>query len=266
MTYSVSDLYIHPIKSLGAIQTSSFQIDACGPALDRRIMLIDPNGKFITQRQSPIMSLINVVLNNQTLTLSYGNESIKLPLPNFGSKTNAVTVDVWGDKISGQLISSNASQWLSTILKKDVRLVYMDDSEHRQVDLEFAKPGVQTGFSDGFPFLLISQASIDFLSDKVGFELLMTRFRPNIVVAGCEPFEEDSWKKIRIGQVDFDVVKPCSRCVIPTIDVRTGEKQKEVMQAMLEYRKKDKNVFVGQNLIHKQSGELTAGMTVEVLE
>ena len=266
MAYSVSDLYFHPIKSLGAIQTSRFDVDACGPQLDRRIMLVDPNGKFITQRQAPIMSLIKVALNNRSLNLTFNDEAISLPVPDFKAKTNDVVVDVWGDKITGQLISSNASQWLSAILKKDVRLVYMDDTEHRQVDLDFAKPGVQTGFSDGFPFLIISQASIDFLSEKVGFELLMTRFRPNIVVDGCEPFEEDSWKKIRIGEIDFDVVKPCSRCVIPTIDIKTGEKQKEVMQAMLKYRKKEKNVFVGQNLIHNQLGALATGMTVEVLE
>ncbi len=265
MTYSVSELFFHPIKSLGCIQTQKLDVDTSGPSLDRRIMLIDSDGMFITQRQHPMMSIIQIDLLDNRLRLSLNGDSIELMLPNFSLKTESVTVQIWDDTLTGQLISSKASAWLSAKLNTPVRLVYLHDTEFRQVDLNYSAPGVQTHFSDGFPFLLVSQASIDFLSNKVGYELSVNRFRPNIVVSGCDAFEEDTWKKIRIGDIEFDLVKPCSRCVIPTIDPQTGAKQREVMQAMVKYRKKGKGVFVGQNLIHNQIGSLNVGMPVIIL-
>ncbi|MFT6262052.1 MAG: hypothetical protein ACJA0E_001178 [Bermanella sp.] len=268
--YSVSQLFYYPIKSLGAVETSQFSNGPCGPLLDRRIMLIDVNDKFITQRQVPLMSLIQVNDLGTSLSLSFGSETITLPWPDFCLKTESILVNVWEDKVSAQLFSPDVSNWLSGILNKQTRLVYMDSSEHRQVDLEFTDVGVQTGFSDGFPFLLISQASIDFLSEKVGYELSVKRFRPNIVIKGCEPFEEDSWLKITIGGTHFDLVKPCSRCIIPTINLQTAEKERAVMQAMLDYRKINKNVYVGQNLVYssglKQSGLLEVGNVLKVLD
>jgi uncharacterized protein YcbX len=268
--YTVSQLFYHPIKSLGAIQVSTLTNGSCGPLLDRRIMLIDTNGKFITQRQAPIMSLISVYNLGSSLNLNYGSKNITLPWPDFRLKTESVLVDIWDDKVSAQLFSPEVSSWLSNILNKQVRLVYMDDSEHRQVDLSFSEKGTQASFSDGFPFLLVSQASIDFLSEKVGYELSVNRFRPNIVVSGCDPFEEDSWKRISIGSVKLDIVKPCSRCVIPTINLQTAETERAVLQVMLEYRKKGKNIYLGQNLIYSlgtsKMTSLEVGQEVEVIK
>lgn len=268
--YTVSQLFYHPIKSLGAIQASTLSNGSCGPLLDRRIMLIDTSGKFITQRQAPIMSLISVHDHGASLNLTYGSKNITLPWPDFRLKTESVLVDIWDDKVSAQLFSPEVSSWLSSILNRQVRLVYMDDSEHRQVDLNFSEKGTQTGFSDGFPFLLVSQASIDFLSEKIGYELSVNRFRPNIVVSGCDPFEEDSWKKISIGAMRFHIVKPCSRCVIPTINLQTAEKERAVMQVMLEYRKKGKNIYVGQNLVYapgaNKMASLEVGQKVELIK
>ena len=266
MTYSVSQLYYHPIKSLGAVSTDVMSIDARGPVLDRRLMLVDDNGKFVTQRQSPYMALINVQHIGNQLVLAFKGAQFVLDLPDFSLQTRSINTTVWGDEVVGQYAGETASKWISNCINKKVSLVYMSDSEYRQVDLEYAQPGVQTGFSDGFPFLLISQGSLDFLCEKVGYSFSMKRFRPNIVVSGCEPFAEDAWKKIRIGEIEFDLVKPCSRCVIPTINLDTAEKEKEVMQAMLAHRKIGKNVFVGQNLIHKQQGHISMGMKVEVIE
>jgi uncharacterized protein YcbX len=268
--HSVSQLFYHPIKSLGAVETKQFSNGPCGPLLDRRIMLVDVNGKFITQRQAPLMSLIKVNDLGTRLSLTYGNSHICLLWPDFSLKTDPVLVDVWDDKVSAQLFSSEVSKWLSVILNRQVRLVYMDNSEHRQVDLEFTEEGVHTGLSDGFPFLLISQASIDFLSEKVGYELSVERFRPNIVIKGCKPFEEDSWRRIAVGDTQFDLVKSCSRCVIPTINLQTAEKERAVMQVMLDYRKNGKKVYVGQNLIYspgaKHSGLLEVGNALKVLD
>ncbi len=266
MTYSVSQLYYHPIKSLGAVSADVMAVDACGPVLDRRLMLVDDNGKFVTQRQSPVMTLIQVQHLNAQLVLSFEGSQFVLDLPDFSEQTRTIQTTVWGDEVVGQFAGKAVSNWISNCINKKVNLVYMQDSEHRQVDLEFANKGVQTGFSDGFPFLLISQASLDFLSEKVGYSLSMKRFRPNIVVSGCAPFAEDNWKTIKIGDITFDLVKPCSRCVIPTINLSTAEKEKEVMQAMLAHRKQGKNVYVGQNLIHNQQGHISLGMNVEIIE
>jgi uncharacterized protein YcbX len=268
--FTVSQLFYHPIKSLGAIQVSTLSNGPCGPLFDRRIMLIDTNGKFITQRQAPIMTLIAVHDLGSSLELTYGSKNISLPWPDFRLKTHSVLVDIWDDKVTAQLFSPEVSDWLSNILSRQVRLVYMDDSEHRQVDLNFSEKGTYTGFSDGFPFLLVSQASINFLSEKIGYELSVNRFRPNIVVSGCDPFEEDSWQRISIDTMKLDIVKPCSRCVIPTINLQTAESERAVLQVMLEYRKKGKNIYLGQNLVHSpgvnKMANLVVGQEVEVIK
>ena len=267
MSYSVSQLLYHPIKSLGAIQTDSFEVASRGPLFDRRIMLVDSNGQFVTQRECPTMALVMVHDTGSVLTLSFKNDHIKLSWPRFSDLTNLIMVNVWDDSVSAQLIDDKSvNMWLSKHLQCDVRLVYMADNEHRQVDLNYSSPGDQTSFSDGFPFLLISQASLDFLSEKVGYELSAKRFRPNIVVKGCEPFEEDTWKKLRIGNIEFDVVKSCSRCVIPSINLETAEKEKSVIRAMVDFRKVVDSIYVGQNLIHNNSGFLKVGQEVTVLK
>lgn len=267
MTYSVSQLFYYPIKSLGAIETDCFDVSSMGPTLDRRIMLIDSSGQFITQRQCPTMALISLYDSGSVLTLSYKSEQLALSWPTFSEFKTSTTVHVWDDSISAQLIGDDiANAWLSKHLERNVRLVYMDDSEFRQVDLNYSTPGVSTSFSDGFPFLLISQASLDFLSSKVGYELSAKRFRPNIVVDGCEPFEEDTWKKLKIGDIELDVVKSCSRCVIPSINLDTAKKDKDVIQAMLNFRKIGNEIYVGQNLIHNNEGVLQVGMPITVVK
>lgn len=266
MSVSIQQLYYHPIKSLGGISSSSLIIEAFGPKNDRQMMVVNQGGKFVTQRQKPIMSQIKVEDLGDSLTLNLDEESVSVKWPDFSEHKEAQLVRVWDDELEGQLIHGDVNAWLSKHLNQNVQLVYKHVDTHRQVDLDFAKKGDQTGFSDGFPFLLISQASIDFLQSKLDFPISMERFRPNISVSGCEPFEEDTWKRILINGIEFELVKPCSRCVIPTIDLNTGEKQKEVMQVMLEHRKRGKNVYVGQNLLHRGVGEISIGDEIEILE
>jgi uncharacterized protein YcbX len=267
----VSQLFYHPVKSLGAIATSSLQIGKMGPLLDRRLMLIDESGKFITQRQCPVMALIQVEDSAGVLTFSYSDRqtgatlACSLPWPDFSYVGRTALAEIWEDEVQAQVIEHDINAWLSCILSRAVQLVFIDDQTHRQVDLDFANQGDQTSFSDGFPLLLVSQASIDFLRQASGVPLAAQNFRPNIVVQGCKPFEEDQWKKIRIAEIEFDIVKPCSRCVIPTLDLKTAQKKKEVMIAMLEHRKQGKKVYVGQNLIHRGLGGICVNQTVEII-
>jgi uncharacterized protein YcbX len=141
----------------------------------------------------------------------------------------------------------------------------MDEDTHRQVDLDYSEKGDRASFADGFPFLILGEKSVGFLSEQLGRELAIERFRPNIVISGCDAFAEDEWKKIVINGIEFDIVKSCARCIIPTLDLETSEKQTDVMQVMLKYRKQGKEVMVGQNAIHRQTGMLKVGQTVEVI-
>ncbi|MNN63686.1 MOSC domain protein [compost metagenome] len=136
------------------------------------------------------------------------------------------------------------------------------------MDTAYAEPGERVHFADGFPLLLIGQGSLDDLSARVGRPLEMLRFRPNLVVSGAEPYAEDSWKRIRIGALEFRVAKPCSRCILTTIDPHTGERSadREPLATLKAYREKDGEMLFGQNLIAEGMGELRVGMPVEILE
>lgn len=159
-----------------------------------------------------------------------------------------------------------AAAWLSRFLEMECRLVFFPEDEIRQVDPTYARSGDRTAFSDGFPVLLISQASLDDLNRRLKTPVAMRRFRPNLVVSGCEPFAEDGWKQIRVGEVTFRVVKPCSRCVIPNIDPDTAEKSAEPTRTLSGFRRRENKIFFGQNLIADGMGKLELGMPVEVLE
>lgn len=266
MSIHVSQLFIYPVKSLQGISLESISVHDFGPKWDRRFMLVDDTGRFITQRQCPSMSQVPVVLQDNTMFIGEAENQISVQLNELNALSVMSEVSVWNDQLTAKVLPKNVNDWISNKLNRSARLCFIDDATHRQVDLEFAKKGDKTGFSDGFPFLILSEASLAFLSNEVGFNLDAMRFRPNIVVSGCEAFAEDQWQAIEINGIEFDIVKPCSRCVIPTINPATSEKQPEVMQVMLKHRKKGKQVYVGQNAIHRGIGELRIGDRVKILK
>lgn len=265
MSIIVSQLCHYPVKSLKGISLNQMEVDAFGPKWDRRFMLVDSTGRFVTQRQCPLMGLIQVRIDNQTLSFEFGDQHYAIHLNDALTGKDYETVKVWDDVVTARLVQGDIHSWLSDILGRDVRLCFIDDATHRQVDPNYSRPGDRTSFSDGFPFLIISEASVDFLSDKLGREVEPARFRANIIVSGCEAFAEDEWKKIQINDIEFDIVKPCSRCVIPTLDLKTATKQPDVMQVMLKYRKQGKQVFMGQNAIHRSTGMLKLGDEIKIL-
>jgi uncharacterized protein YcbX len=177
-------------------------------------------------------------------------------------------ITIWRDTFQVPVASNEANAWLSTFLDKPCRLVYMPESCARQIDTAYAAPGDHVNFSDGFPLLLIGQASLDDLSTRVGKTLDMRRFRPNLVIEGGKAFVEDTWKRLRIGNIDFQVAKPCSRCIMVTIDPLTSERSldREPLATLKTYREHEGAVYFGQNLIQLSAGTLSIGMPVEVLE
>lgn len=256
-------LYRYPVKSLRGQEFRSLPVDARGFAADRRWMVVDAGGRFLTQRQQARMALVDTRVDDGVLHLAAPGMS---PLTVAAAGGARMTVQVWQDSLEAAPVGDAADRWLSEFLGRDCHLVQLPDEVRRPVDPDYATAGEQVGFADGFPFLLISQASLDDLNARLDTPVPMLRFRPNLVVGGCGPFAEDGWRRIRIGDLSFRVAKPCSRCVIPTVDIDTGERGREPLATLIRYRRRDNKVYFGQNLLHDGPGHLEVGMRVEIIE
>ena len=261
--YTLSAITLYPVKSLAGISVSSWPVTQTGFQYDRKWMLIDNAGQFLSQRQLPQMALIKTALTDRHLILSAsGMENLSLPLkPGGGDLINST---IWHDQCAARSISREVDQWLSHFLNLDCRLVYQPAAMIRPVDANYGKPSDNVAFSDGFPFLIISENSLVSLNQEMQLNLPMTRFRPNLVISGCPGYAEDSWREISIGDIDFRLPKPCSRCAIPTIDPETAKSGKEPLKTLNRIRKWQNNVYFGQNALHNQCGTLSVGDTVQV--
>ncbi|GAB3903483.1 MOSC domain-containing protein [Mucilaginibacter boryungensis] len=262
----ISALYIYPIKSLGGIILNTAKVTDRGLECDRRWMLIDQNNRFISQREHPEMALLRPSIMPEGLQVTNLRNNSTLLIPYQPLTNKMVEVTVWDDTTMGQLVSSAADEWFSNALGEPCRLVYMPDNIHRPVDPDYAPDGKLTSFSDAYPFLVISQASIDDLSARAGEPIPINRFRPNIVFTGGEPYMEDGMTHFTIGAIDFYGVKICARCPIPGINQNTAQRVKEPLKTMAGYRRKNNKVYLGQNLIHNGEGSLHVGDTITVLD
>ena len=261
-TIKVTGLMIYPVKSLAGISLQRSEVDAMGLKYDRRWMLVSSDGKFLSQRTLPKMALINTAVDDEgRLTLSMkGKGNLAVPAASDAS----MPVKIWNDTVEANRVSDTCDSWLSDALGVDCRLVYIADDVVRQCDLEYAEQGDRTGFSDGFPMLLISEASLQDLNRRLQARSVepveMRRFRPNIVVSGCDAFAEDSWVDFTIGDIPMRGVKPCSRCPIPTVNPDTGERTgTEPIATLSTYRKQGPKVFFGMNVIQQKRGVLRLG-------
>jgi uncharacterized protein len=261
----LSEIWTYPVKSLRGISHAKALVERRGLELDRRWMVVDTENKCITQREESSLALIDVELNAHELILSAPQmSSLIISLNDYdilGTK-----VQIWDDECEALLMRGESEAWFSEYLKKPVRLVYMPERSERQVDEDYAPHGSITGFSDAFPFLLISEASLADLNSRLDEAVPMNRFRPNLVIKGTEAFEEDTWKRIKIGEIIFEVAKPCARCVLTTINQNTAEKGKEPLATLSKYRMKNNKVLFGQNLYQHNLGELKVGYQIEILE
>lgn len=243
-------------------------IEERGLQFDRRWMLVDKNNDFLTQRKLPQMAAIKVNLNTDSLSVSNNSKSLEVPFKFSAEKIEEV--QIWDSRVPAKFYGREINLWFSDILQTECRLVFMPEESKREVNQAYAvrKNQDTVSFADGYPFLLIGQSSLDDLNEKLEKPLPMNRFRPNFVIGQTKPFAEDSWKKIRIGENIFHVVKPCARCVITTVNQETGRKQgKEPLQTLASYRTKEGKILFGQNLIaEKYGGQVKVGDKVEVLE
>ncbi|MEJ7768481.1 MAG: MOSC N-terminal beta barrel domain-containing protein [Chitinophagaceae bacterium] len=259
---TVSELAIYPIKSLAGIQVQSALVTDRGFQHDRRWMLVDKDNQFLTQREYPAMALLNtgivdehLVITNQRGSMS----SLKVPLQPDMTSSETGMVQIWSDRCRAISVSTLADEWFSDALSASCRLMYMPDETRRRVDGRYAHNQEITNFSDGYPFLVLGQASLDDLNSRLQVALPMNRFRPNIVFTGGIPYQEDTMRHFKIAGVDFFGVKLCARCLITTIDQQTGDKAKEPLKTLATYRKKNNNIYFGQNLLSKGEGMIRVG-------
>jgi uncharacterized protein YcbX len=263
----LSAINVYPVKSAAGIAQSAWDVDAFGLRLDRRWMIVEPDGAFVSQREQPRLALLRPEFQGDRLVIRAEDRvAFELVLaPNGGDE---MTVSVWGGTTRGRAVSPAADAWLTGFLGIDCRLVHMPDDVVRPVRTDYAFDGERTSFTDGFPFLLISDASLADLNRRLAAPLPMNRFRPNLVVAGSEPFDEDRWHRIRIGPVTFRVAKPCPRCVVTTVDQALGHSPStEPLRTLATFRRNaDGMVDFGQNLLHNGTGRLEVGMPVELLD
>lgn len=260
----VSQLYIYPVKSLGGIAVQQWPVDATGLRYDRRWMIVDSLGNFLSQRRLAQMALIKTRMDSNQLWLS-APEHGEIGIPLSASDGERVSVRVWDDQCLAHTVSADVDAWLSTYLQQACRLVYHPDDQRRAVDPDYAQASDQTAFSDGFPFLLASEASLQHFNQHSCLDIGMARFRPNIVVSDCEAYAEDRWRQIRINSLGFRLPKPCSRCAIPGIDPDTAETQPAVLSALAKWRKWNNKVYFGQNALHDDIGMLSVGDEVTVV-
>lgn len=259
---TLSGLYVYPIKSCAGISLEGSPLSATGLRHDRRWMLVDETGEFMSQRAHPRMALISVRLSGEYLIVGApGSPDLEVPLGQ--QSENLIDVNVWGDANLGHLVGAEADRWFSEFLRFPCRLVQKPDDDPRPVDSLYAESGDQVGFADGFAFLLISEASLGDLNGRLENPLPMDRFRPNFVVSGCAPYAEDGWGNLTIGDVPFRVAEACPRCAITTVDQRTGERGKEPLRTLATYRKHAGEVFFGRNLIHDDLGTVRVGDAIE---
>ena len=262
----LSSLTYYPIKACRGFDLLESRVERMGLADDRRMMVVTPEGKFLTQREYPRLALITPTLRNDTVTLSAPNfDSIHFAI----QKTGQISfVNIWQSKnVNAIDQGEEAAQWLSDWLGTSVCLVHIADGIQRKLNPGYAiNTDDHTGFADGYPILIISEASLQDLNSKLDSALPMNRFRPNIVLQNCEPFAEDIWKRIRIGDVEMALVKPCPRCVVTTIDKETLEQNKEPIKTLNTYRKQKGGAMFGMNVIPLNEGRLEVGMSVEILD
>ncbi|MBK5098088.1 MAG: MOSC domain-containing protein [Gemmatimonadetes bacterium] len=267
MSNRLAGLHLYPLKSAAAFSVHHAEVDPIGLVGDRRWMLVDPRARPLTQRELPRLARVHAIPApaGGLEIVALGMPMLQLDVP--GPESPVVQTELHGRPTEGWLAAPDAADWLTDFLETPCRLLYVPPPLARAVAAPWGLEHDRTAFTDGFPFLLIGEGSLAALNDRLGRPVPMDRFRPNLVVSGTEPFEEDEWQRVRIGSLEFRVVKPCPRCVVTTVDQATGARDPagEPLATLATFRKLDGKVWFGMNLIHEGAGQLRLGDPVEVI-
>lgn len=263
---SIAQLFIYPIKSARGFSPGAWSVDRLGFAYDRRWVVALPDGRGLTQREEPrLAQLVPRLAADHLMLTAPALPPLEVPLSPSGTP-ELFPVRIHDTPLAGASVSAPADAWLTRLLGYDVRLIGVH--EERRVDPRYAVGADdRTGFADAFPFLVVGRGSLDALNARLAQPVPVDRFRPNLVIAGAAPFAEDGWRRIRAGEVELAVVKPCARCVITTTDQQTGARGEEPLRTLAAFRR-DANgkVMFGQNAIHLGTGMIGRGDVVSVLD
>jgi uncharacterized protein len=258
MSLLLTGLTIYPIKGARGISLAESEVDEFGLRFDRRWMVVDRHGDFLTQRSHPQLCLVVPTLTERSLRVDApGMPPLELPLSPADVVSTRVTV--WEDSCEATWAGEKAAYWFSTYLGLECSLVHMPAGVVRPADSTYAPPGVRVSFADAFPFLLLSEESLSDLNRRLAEPLPMNRFRPNLVVAGGEPYAEDGWNGFQLGGMNLRAVKPCSRCLVTTTDQSTGRRDQEPLRTLATYRNFGGKVMFGQNVVHEGTGRFRIG-------
>ena len=268
MSLSVASLHVYPIKSLGGYAVDVAQPTDRGFEHDRRWMLVDADGRFLSQREVAVMACLHISPIPEGFRVTDVRDGEMIDLPWAITAANSISATVWDDRIEVISASHETSEWFSRKLGRTCILVFMPNGSLRPTDPTYAD--AITSLSDGFPYLIISQASLDDLNGRLETPIGMERFRPNIVIAGGRAFQEDGWRDVSIGNTRFSLVKPCARSVITTTDQRTAERNKEPLRTLATYRKRisesgSVKLDFGMNAIADGSGAVAKGDVMTIL-
>ena len=260
----LESLFIYPVKSCRGQSVKHLKVLQDGPEGDRLWMLVDESGKFLSQRAHPKLATLETHLDDQGLTLGYGKQFFRINLNNSFKRTLPVTI--WNDTVEAALEPDLYSQAISQHLGVNCRLVRYTPSSQRRVrslDMDW-KPEVR--FADGRPLLLVNSKSLEDLNSKLAAPVGTDRFRPNVVFKGENAFEEDTWTKIRMGEVVFSQPKKCARCVMINIDQKEGvSKGPEPLKTLATYRRTENKIDFGVLWIPENEGKISLSDKLEVL-
>ncbi len=261
---NLSQINVFPVKSVGGVSLSSAWVEKQGLSFDRRFMIAKPDGSMVTARKHPQMVTVkSALLADGVVFSALGMDPLKIRYQDFKMQETSATV--WNDTFAAYTTTDEADDWFTSVLGLRVELLYCGEQSNRVRE----KFGHNVSFADGYPVLVISQASLDELNKRSSEQHSMDQFRTNLVVADTKPFEEDSWKRIRIGDVEFESLKPCERCILTTVNTQRGtfRESKEPLKTLQQFRANERGgVFFGQNLIALNEGVIRQGDKVEVLE
>lgn len=265
----LESIHIYPVKGLRGVSVPAATVEPCGLQGDRRWMVVDPSGRYLTQRDLPGMARILAApasadaMDGAIVLTTDGAEPLHVLVP---TANRPAPVVVWRDRVPARSAGGDAAAWLTTALGRPCRLVHLSDPAARPVDPAHGRPGDRVSFADGFPLLVVSTASLDDLNSRLAQPVPIARFRSNLVVSGAAPWAEDGWRRLQIGRTAFRAVKPCTRCIVIATDQDTGARapDREPLRTLSTLRQDtDGRALFGQNLVPDSLGRIAAGMPVE---
>jgi len=258
----LSQIFVYPIKSARGIEVPATHVDTSGPFEDRRWMLVDEHGMFLSQRKLPRMALIEPRFEQSDLVLTAPGMS-PLVIPRWSGEGEWIPVRIWRDHLNLPHPNGRYSDWFSSFLGKPCRLVYLPGEVTRYVEPPFDGPKWRVSLADGYPLLLVTQESLDLLNARMVSPVGIERFRPNLVISGATPHAEDSWTGLQIGSVQLAIVKSCARCSTVLVDPTTANVGREPLRTLAGYRRMPRSVMFAQNALVVTPGQLRVGTSVE---